>query len=431
MKKKNTNAVIKMLGITLIAVIAILQPAFSQKDGDTKNVTQKKDDKGKGSGCGSSENCFDVNIVPSSDKQVKLRLPLDIRSGDVITGSVIEEKKSATAVNNNSSSIIEGVVIEIDGKQTKLGDRLFKFLVPAGITSLPFLLKNSAGQVLEQGQIPINSYFDTRWQEPVGGLGYKFAPEALGQPGKTLRVTGSFDGNAANTNISLNGQACEIIAESPRQINFLVPENATTGSANLKVEENNIKEEHKVNIAKLNLSANKTTLRKGQKATITVTVSGLESLKDGYECKVDINNLTPEIVIFKNKPGNSIRQTIPSGLTGDYTFTLSIVGVTQGDYVVEGLLFCRPNPLKPLDEFGDDVFVEFNDDVLFDILRELNRAKDNDYTMSGGKPGPNAAWLWERIEVVMKQLRNLGWEPDPHDANYMVNKHSGERRSVR
>ena len=100
MKKKSTYALIKMRGIIIIAVIAMLQPAFCQETG--KNS------------CPIGINCFTVNIVPSSGQQVKMRLPKDIRSGDVITGSVIEEKKSATAVNNNSSTL-EGVVIEIDG----------------------------------------------------------------------------------------------------------------------------------------------------------------------------------------------------------------------------------------------------------------------------------------------------------------------------
>ena len=325
MKKKSTNAVINMLAITIMAVAATFNSAFCQEPAIDNDLI-----------------IYSMSVSPV--QKVQFRLPQDIRSGDIITGTVIEEKKSTKEEVNKTSSTLEGTVIEIDGKQTKLSNRIISFLVPAGITSLPFLLKNSAGQVIEQGQIPINSYFDTRWQEPVGGLGYKFAPEVLGQPGKTLRVTGSFDGNAANTNVSLNSQACEIIAESPRMSYVQVTQNATAGISNLTVNENNIKEEHKINIAKLNLSANKTTLRKGEKATITVTVSGLQGLKEGTNCKVDITNLSPATVRFKSNTGNGISHPIPSGLKGDYTFSFNIVGVTQGNYVLEGLLYYTPAP---------------------------------------------------------------------------------------
>jgi len=312
-----------MLALTLMAFAVIPKPAICQEPAIDNDLI-----------------IYSISISP--DQKVKFRFPKDIRSGDRITGTVVEEKTSSKEADNKYSSTLEGMVIEIDGKQTKLSNRIFSFLVPAGITSLPFLLKNSAGQVLEQGQIPINSYFDTRWQEPVGGLGYKFAPEAVGQPGKTLRVTGSFDGNAANTNVSLGGQNCEVIAESNRMSIVQVLQNATAGVSNLKVEENNIKEEHTINIAKLNLSANKTTLRKGEKATITVTVSGLQGLKEDYECKVDITNLSPATVRFKSSTGNSMSHPIPSGQTGDYKFSFSIVGVTQGNYTLEGLLLCTP-----------------------------------------------------------------------------------------
>lgn len=322
---KNTNVVIKMLAFTLMAVAAISKPAICQEPAIDNDL-------------------IIYSIAVSPVQKVQFRLPKDIRSGDMISVTVYEKKTSSKEADNKSSATLEGMVIEIDGKQTKLGDRLFKFIVPAGITSLPFLLKNSAGQVLEQGQIPINSYFDTRWQEPVGGLGYKFAPEAVGQPAKTLRVTGSFDGNAANTNISLGGQSCEIIAESNRMSLVQVLQNSATGVSYLTIEENNIKEEHKINVAKLTLSANKTTLRKGEKATITVTVIGLEGLKEGYDCKVDITNNSPATVRFKSNTGNSMSQTIPSGQTGDYKFSFSIVGVTQGNYTLEGLLLCTPPP---------------------------------------------------------------------------------------
>lgn len=402
-----------MLAITVLSLTAIFKPALCQEPAIDNDLI-----------------IYSMSV--STDQKVKFRMPLDIRPGDRITGTVVEEKKSTKGEVNNASSTLQGVVIEIDGKQTKISNRLISFLVPAGITSLPFLLKNAAGEVIERGQIPINSStthpmgadltYTTVIPDKMNSVketqinGTKFIMEPVGQPGKALRVSGSFDGNAANTNVSLNGQACEIIAKSPRQINFLVPENAATGSANLKVEENNIKEEHTINIAKLNLSANKTTLRKGEKAIITVTVSGLQGLKEGYECKVDITNLSPATVRFKSNTGNSMSQPIPSGQTGDYKFSFNIVGVTQGNYALEGILFCIPDISSLLDRIrngiqgtGSPYFYRSSSDLEL-LLKELNKRKNYDYSQNGGKPGPDAEWLWGEIKKIMDILSVRGYK---------------------
>lgn len=327
-----------MLGLTVLVFIAMVKPAFCQEPAiDNELIIYTK--------------------AVSPDQQVKFRLPLDIRSGDMITGSVVEESKNTSGKVNKTSSTLEGMVIEIDGKQTKLSNRIFSFIVPAGLASLPFLLKNAGGEIIERGQIPVdifgthpmgadltytniyNTYTDKK--PPVNVT--RFSPEPVGQPGQALRVTGTFDGNAANTKVALNGQACETIAESPRESFIQVSQNATTGVSNMAIQENNISEEHKINIATLNLSASKSNLRKGGEATITVSVSGLEGLEKGTDCKLDITNLTPSIVSIKGTTGNNINKTIPQMVTGDYIFNFSIVGVTQGNFALEGMLFCSAN----------------------------------------------------------------------------------------
>jgi hypothetical protein len=324
MKKNLTNYAIKMMGFTIVAFAAMLKPAFCQKPAiDNDLIT--------------------YSMAVSSNQQVKFRLPSDIRPGDRITGSVVEEKKNNTGEVNKASSRLEGVVIEIDGKQTKLSNRLFSFIVPAGIASLPFLLKNSAGEIIEQSQIPIGiySYFDDRWQEPVGGLGAKFSPEAIAQPGQPLKVTGSFDGNAANTNISLNGQACESIAESPRANFTQVTQNATAGVTNISISENNVTEEHKINIATLNLTANKTNLLKGGKATVNVTINGLENLKaEKINYKLSLENLSPQTISFLKESGNVITKEINTGSikNGTYEFSTRIIALTTGVFTVSANL---------------------------------------------------------------------------------------------
>ena len=316
MKKNSTNYAIKMLGLTVIAFIAMLKPAFCQEPAiDNDLIT--------------------YSMAISSNQQVKFRFPLDIRSGDMITGSVVEEKKNNAGEVNNASSTLQGVVIEIDGKKTKISNRVISFIVPAGLASIPFLLKNSAGEVIEKGQIPVvNNPFGDDF--PI-----KFSPEKIVQPGQSFKVTGAFDGNTSNTNISLNGQACEIIAESPRMSYVQVPETATAGVSNLTINEHGIITEHKVNVTVLNLTAKKTNLLKGEKTTINVTVSGLENLTtEKLEYKLKLENLSPQTISFLKETGNIISKEINTAAVknGRYEFSTKIIALTTGTFAVSAAL---------------------------------------------------------------------------------------------
>jgi hypothetical protein len=359
MKKHSTNYAIKMLGFTVIAFMAMLKPAFCQVSRTQNQVSGpakpeiwynwSTSDSAFSQKAAVDNDLLTYSMAVSKDQQVKFRFPLDMRSGDRITGTVVEEQKSNAGAVNNASSSLSGVVIEIDGKQTKLSNRLFSFIVPAGITSLPFLLKNSAGEIIEQGQIPLNLPTTYNWPWETGpemsvlnNNGANFKPNAICQPGLPLTISGNFDGNASNTNVSIGGQPCEVIAEAGNMTIVQVPQNATAGVTNISINENNVTEEHQVNVAVLNLTTNKTTLRKGEKATVSVSVSGLQGLETGNECKVRIANLSPTVVSMKGTSENTFSETIPQGLTADYKSTFNIVGITQGNFMLEGVLFCKP-----------------------------------------------------------------------------------------
>jgi hypothetical protein len=391
MKKYSTKQAIKMMGLTVLACTAMLNPAFCQKPAIDNGL-------------------LSYTMAASSSQQVKFRLPLDIRTGDRITGTVVEEPKKTPKEAGNASATLEGVVIEIDGKKTKVSDRVISFIVPAGLTSIPFLLKNSAGQVIEQGQIPVFSSISSPFGDDFPIM---FSPAKIAQPGQPLKVAGSFDGNTANTNITLNGQPCEIIAESPRMSYVQVPATAAAGVADLAINENNTTTETKVNVAVLNLTANKTNLRKGEKATVTVTITGLQGLEQEKDCKIEVTNVTPTVVRIKNTEGNSVNKTVPKGQSGEYKFSFDILGISQGNFGLEGLLFCTIPTGGTADDFRDRLRKTKDFFELEELLVDLNRRKDDDYRASGGQPGPNAAWLWERIRAIMDRLEQMGWVFNP------------------
>src|SRR5262249_42445359 len=68
--------------------------------------------------------------------------------------------------------------------------------------------------------------------------------------------------------------------------------------------------------------------------------------------------------------------------------------------------------LLPINKFRSAITMVSGLDLLR-LLMELNRAKDYDYSQHGGTPGPNSAWLWERIKAIMDELEDRGWEFPP------------------
>lgn len=323
MKKRSINSIIKMVGITVIVVTVMFKTAFCQSPLLSAAINTYK-------------------ITVAAGASAKFRLPKDIRSGDMITGTVVVEPAGKTTPQNNST--LEGVVIEVGGRSTQLSKHLISFLVPAGIASIPFILKNAAGQIIDHGQIPV---IPSNFTTPA--MGNLLPPQIVTQPGEILPIGGNFDGDAANTNVSINNQPCEVIAESPRQSFVEVPKNTPAGAASVNIKENNTTTATKVQVAVLNLSANKTSLRKGEKTSITVRVTGLEGLSpDNHNIRLNLENLSPQTIGFFKESGNMITKEINTTLVnkGIYEFNTRIVGITAGAYNIRATL-TQPSTNNP------------------------------------------------------------------------------------
>jgi hypothetical protein len=137
------------------------------------------------------------------------------------------------------------------------------------------------------------------------------------QPGEPLTINGFFDGNAANTNVSINNIPCEIITESNTVTFVQIPGNLPCGKALLTIAEGGATQTMPIQAITLNLTANKTTLRKGAKANINVTINGLENLKlaDNH-FTMQLTNQSPANIAFKSETENTITRNITNGCEG-------------------------------------------------------------------------------------------------------------------
>lgn len=282
-----------------------------------------------------------ISVKTISGEVVDVKVPNDIRPGDQVTGTVTSLKHSTT---------LEGAVIEIEGKKTSLKDKLFSVLIPLSATAaVTFLIKDASGVTQATSTIPLNRPalpIPTGSTKPIDLSSVKnantpspgnFAPLNYCQPGQPLSIPGFFDGDASNTKCSISNIPCEIIAESPRVSFFQIPENTGPGRKSLEIEEGNTRESIQIQVVSVNLSANKTTLRKGEKTTISVTVSGLEGLKmEANKFSIELVNQTPANITFQDVAGNTITKMIVESdvKKGVYKFKTKVAGTQSGPFTL-------------------------------------------------------------------------------------------------
>lgn len=285
------------------------------------------------------QNVSTVSVSTLSGEVVDVKVPNNIRPGDNITGSISTRGQSAK---------LEGAVIDVQDHKSNVKDRLFSFIVPAGLATIPFMIRNDKGETIGMTQIPVNtpnvpqpgnniSVPANQIEIPAAHSPGNFAPMNYCQPGQPLTINGFFDGNASNTSVSINNVPCEIIAESPRGSFVQVPDNLHAGQATINISEGNATASMHIQVVTTNLSANKTVVQRGTNAKVTATVSGLENLDlNNNNFKLEMTNNSPAVVQFRGANSTTITKDINSGnvKNGIFTFTTDITGVSTGSYSI-------------------------------------------------------------------------------------------------
>ncbi len=239
---------------------------------------------------------IDVKIisVDTSSAKFTIYLPDDIRPGDMITGSALAEPKgrdaNETARNVNalkstglSTNFNASSSPELDWDEEEDGPyvpriRPFVFNVPAQPAQIPLQLKivergttlNSIGVPLDLGTPKTPLLSDL----PVVGAAFR----GIGQQGRPHNARGNFDGNGANTQITVNNSAVQLLAESPRSIVFQSPADAV-GPMNVVINDGGRLTQGTYRNIGVNLSAPKLELKKGESTTLTVQVTGLGGIR--------------------------------------------------------------------------------------------------------------------------------------------------------
>lgn len=261
---------------------------------------------------------------------ISVKLPDYMSAGDTISGTVVAEPagKSDKEKQNNAAEL-NGYVIDIENQKARVSNGVIQrvHLLP-DIDEPTLILLDGNGKPAGTVVIPLRPMPAT--------IPSTVTLPALGQAGRPIQIQGPFDGDSSNTNVKLGDTPAKVLAESPRKLVVESPRDVV-GPTVIKINENGNSTNGNFRNLKIDLTAPKTSLLKGESTELHVQVNGLEGLTQPVQ--VQLQNQSPSTVNING--GNT--QTIPIQPSqvkpgGTFIWSTNVTGVGTGGFNITGSL---------------------------------------------------------------------------------------------
>ena len=321
---------------------------------------------------------IEVTIDATRYGNIKVYLPDDMRAGDTISGTLVTEPKGNTPEEKaKNKSELENYRVGVGSETVSVTEAQFTFKtrevaeLPApklNILNLAVLAPN-LGTTPLASQPPRNfiidgANIDIPLQAPGkvnGGTTTTFFP-LLSQQGRAAEILGSFDGNLANTGLTRpqigenSGGPIRVLAESPRKIVFVAPQDVT-GPYSINVKEGDKTFTGNSRNVAVRLSAPKLNLLRGERTTVTIEVSGLAGIINDVPLQLDargvINMDGGNFQNLKIKP-EEVK------LDGRYTTNRAINALQAGGFSVTATVIVGPFDVNLQDDTDPNRLFHFN-----------------------------------------------------------------------
>ncbi len=269
------------------------------------------------------QNGLIVKNYPVNEGTIYVYLP-PISSSITISGSVVADPSgNSEKERNRNADILKKYQLTVGQKILSVGDKIFSLQIPGAASALTLELKDDRGKSVKKEDIPC-----AKQAIPQSG----FNPPAYIVAGDPARIKGNFDGNASNTTVNINGKQAEILAESPGATFFKAPEDVK-GKAQLDCTENGKSQTTKINALRLDLTADKLNLQKGESTQIHVKVSGLEGLEEPVPLTI-INQSNATITLQGGNAQEIIIDPATTGTSGIYETSRGVQSMKTGNFTI-------------------------------------------------------------------------------------------------
>ncbi len=262
--------------------------------------------------------------------KIQVHVSSDAAPGDTISGVVLAEPAGTTPQEQQANlGTLSGLVVELEGQPTKVASKQYEWTVPVALRvgRAILTLRRPDGRVVSQVPVPI----DPQPPLPRGAGQTDVALPSDLQVGRPVTIRGRFDGSLRGKTIDVGGTPAELLAASPRQVVFRTTQ-PTFGDVPIRFTDSGRTTDGTTRAMGVRLTATSTQLLKGQRATLTTTVTGLGGITE--PATLMFKNLSPTTLQIE---GGSPRITIqPRDVKGDGTYTDSrrLTGIQAGGFQI-------------------------------------------------------------------------------------------------
>lgn len=267
---------------------------------------------------------------------IKVYFPGDMTAGEKISGVVYPNPLGRTQKEKKKNlDLLDGFSVEIKkikDEQVPATKKRRSFTIPKDLMAIHLVFKDKKGIQVGKTEVPL-------YPGPPFSRDADFKLPTIGQAGSFLRISGPFDGDFSATKVRIGDSDAELLAESPRGLVVFTPGNVL-GPTKITLKEGGIETSGEFRSVSVTPIVDKWRLHPGETTTLTVTVKGLDSLKD--EVPFRLQNKTPGIISMQ---GGSIRTLIirardikPGGM---YILTRTLTGKVMGDFRIKATIYPR------------------------------------------------------------------------------------------
>src|SRR5438270_3245507 len=161
---------------------------------------------------------------------------------------------------------------------------------------------------------------------------YGFSMPPITLAGAVHLIHGPLSGDSKQTQISVNGTAAKILAESPREMFCFVPPTLSVGPAEWTVQDGGRRTRLKTWILALQMSANKLKLMKGESTAFHVFIRGVETIpKEAWFGSGSVPELVDPALVTKFLPSFNPPTPLQPGV-----LVLTLENMSTGTVVMSG-----------------------------------------------------------------------------------------------
>ncbi len=282
--------------------------------------------------------------------QVVVHLPDDVRAGDTISGTVFTEPAGRTPEERSrNAGVLEGLVVDVGaGEETsRAEDGVLRIVVPAAATTGKITIRGARDASIADAPFRVHpkiTDFDpppreaepaadeTAASEPNEHQDFGFS--AIGQAGAPVGVSGPFDGEIRNTILEVAGHLAVPLAESPRGFVVVSPPDFVGVGELTVTEDGQVVARGEYRSLRIDLSAPKLSLQRGERTQLKVEVSGLDGIEEPVRLR--LANHSPQVVQLEGGETQSVEiQPSQVGSDGRAVVTRTLTGQSPGGFRIQ------------------------------------------------------------------------------------------------